>query len=66
VASLQDFDSSTASSTVPNFISFPTGSAFNGSVSVSVVNGTLSSQTCTFAVVHQLPARSQQTRTRLR
>jgi hypothetical protein len=47
VASLQNFDSATASSTVPNSISFPTGSAFNGSVGISVVNGTLTSQTCT-------------------
>jgi hypothetical protein len=63
VASLQNFDSATASSTAPNSISFPTGSAFNGSVDISVVNGTLISQTCTFFLVLQLSTRARQTRT---
>jgi hypothetical protein len=63
VASLQNFDSATASSTAPNSISFPTGSAFNGSVDISVVNGTLISQTCTFFLVLQLSTRARQMRT---
>jgi len=46
VASLQTFDSEIAGTNAPSFISFPTGSAFNGSVNITVVNATLISQTC--------------------
>jgi hypothetical protein len=59
VASLQNFDSETPSSTASSSISFPTGSAFNGSVSISVVNGTLSSQTCAPFRMLELPARNR-------
>ena len=63
VASLQNFDSQIASSTVPNSIFFPTGSVFNGTVDISVVNGTLTSQTCAYLLMLELPARLQQMRT---
>ena len=48
-ASYQNFDTQNASATLPNVISFPTGSAYNGTMRVSAVNATLISQTCTRA-----------------
>jgi hypothetical protein len=46
VASLQNFDTQAAPSSAPSSILFPAGSAFNGSVDVSIVNATLESRTC--------------------
>lgn len=46
IASLQNFDSETASSQVPSSIFFPAGSAFTGSVDISVVNATVTDRTC--------------------
>lgn len=65
--SIQNFDSQTASATISSAISFPLGSPFNGSVSVSVVNWTLISQTCEHVVARVVVVPSacfRQTRTR--
>jgi hypothetical protein len=55
-ASLQNFDSETASSPVANAILFPTGSAFNGSVDISAVNTTLVWRQCKPAAVAAVAA----------
>jgi hypothetical protein len=63
-ASHQNFDTNAAATVAPNTILFPAGSPFNGTVNISVVNGTLTSQTCTLLVPPPPPL--AQTRTQPR